>query len=163
MPSRANDPTMIADSLARPTTRYEALHPRFAAAFAYLRSFDPETPDGKIPLEGDTLFALPQRYETTPATERRFEAHRRYIDIQYILEGEEVIEHAPIEWLPEVTEPYSDERDVMFFRDPVACSRTLLRAGEFAVYFPADGHKPCCQVGPTPSHVRKIVMKIAVV
>lgn len=154
---------MIADSLARPTTRYEMLHPLFAAAFAYLRSFDPETPDGKVALERDQLFALPQRYETSPAETRRFEAHRRYIDIQYILEGEEIIEHAPVERLPEVTEPYSDDRDVMFFRDPAACSRTLLRAGEFAVYFPADGHKPCCQAGREPAAVRKVVMKIAVV
>lgn len=153
---------MIADSLARPTTGYEKLHPLFAAAFAYLRTFDPETPDGKVVLDRDQLFALPQRYETEPAARRRFEAHRKYIDIQYILSGEEVIEHAPIEWLPEVTEAYSDERDVMFFRDSVACSRTLLRAGDFAIYFPADGHKPCCQSGANPTHVRKIVMKIAV-
>ncbi len=154
---------MIADSLARPTTRYETLHPLFAAAFAYLRSFDPETPDGKVVLDRDQLFALPQRYETSPAADRRFEAHRKYIDIQYILEGEEIIEHAPVEWLPEVTEPYSDDRDVMFFRDPAGCSRTLLRAGDFAVYFPPDGHKPCCQAGAAPAAVRKVVMKIAVV
>lgn len=154
---------MIADSLARPTTGYEKLHPLFSAAFAYLRAFDPETPDGKVILDRDQLFALPQRYDTSPAATRRFEAHRRYIDIQFILTGEEVIEHAPIEWLPEVTEPYSNDRDVMFFRDPAACSRTLLRAGDFAIYFPADGHKPCCQAGHQPAAVRKVVIKIAVV
>ena len=153
---------MIADSLARPTTSYETLHPLFPAAFSYLRSFAPETPDGKIVLEPDRLFALPQRYDTAPGSAKRFEAHRRFIDIQYILEGEEIIEHAPIEWLPEVTEPYSQERDIMFFRDPAACSRTLLRAGDFVIYFPADGHKPGCQAGSSPSAVRKVVMKIAV-
>lgn len=153
---------MIADSLARPTTSYEVLHPLFAKAFAYLRSFDRTTPDGKVVLEPDRLIALPQGYETALATAKRFEAHRRFIDIQFILEGEEIIEHAPIERLPEVTEPYSDERDVMFFRDPAACSRTLLRAGDFAIYFPADGHKPCCQAGNAPAAVRKVVMKIAV-
>lgn len=153
---------MIADSLARPTTSYELLHPLFARAFDYLRTFDRATPDGKRVIEEEKLFALPQRYETAPAATKRFEAHRRYIDIQYVLEGEEIIEHAPIERLPEVTEAYCAERDVMFFRDPAATSRTLLRAGDFAVYFPADGHKPCCQAGDTPSAVRKIVMKIAV-
>jgi YhcH/YjgK/YiaL family protein len=153
---------MIADSLARPTTSYELLHPLFARAFDYLRTFDRTTPDGKVVLDPDKLVALPQSYATAPAAGKRFEAHRRFIDIQFILEGEEIIEHAPIEWLPEVTEPYSDERDVMFFRDPAACSRTLLRAGDFAVYFPADGHKPCCQAGTSPAAVRKVVMKIAV-
>jgi len=154
---------MIVDSLARPTAPYEKLHPLFARAFDYLRTFDRATPDGKVVLEADRLVALPQSYETAPAAGKRFEAHRRFIDIQFILEGEEIIEHAPIERLPEVSEPYSDERDVMFFRDPTACSRTLLRAGDFAIYFPADGHKPCCQAGAGPAAVRKIVMKIAVV
>jgi YhcH/YjgK/YiaL family protein len=153
---------MIADSLARPTTSYELLHPLFARAFDYLRSFDRATPDGKVVLEADRLIALTQSYATAPAAEKRFEAHRRFIDIQFILEGEEIIGYAPIERLPEVTDPYSDERDVIFFRDPAACSRTLLHAGDFAVYFPADGHKPGCQAGAAPGAVRKIVMKIAV-
>ena len=154
---------MIADTLTRPTAAYERLHPPFAPAFDYLRTFDPATPDSKVVLEPEKLFALPQRYDTAPAATKRFEAHRRFIDIQFILEGEEIIEHAPIERLPDVTEPYTAERDLMFFRDPAACSCTLLRAGDFAIYFPADGHKPGCQAGAAPSAVRKIVMKIAVV
>lgn len=152
---------MLADSLSR-AEAFEGIHPLFGAAFAYLRTFDPTTPDGKVVLDPDRLFALPQRYPTGPASERRFEAHRRYIDIQFILEGEEIIEHAPIERLTGVLEPYSEERDVAFFRDPPACSRTLLRAGDFAIYFPHDGHKPCCQSGAAPAAVRKVVMKIAV-
>ena len=106
------------------------------------------------------MFALPQSYETAPAAEKRFEAHRRYLDIQYILSGEEVIHYALAERL-EISEPYHDERDVMFFRDGGASSATLLRAGDFAIYFPHDAHQPGC-FHTTPVAVRKIVIKIAV-
>lgn len=150
---------MIADSLPH-AARYLVLHPLFRTAFDYLRNFPRGAPDGRHPIEGDRLFALPQSYETAPSTEKRFEAHRRFIDIQFVLSGEEVIQHSPTERL-EVSEPYHDERDVVFFRDPVSASPTLLRAGDFAIYFPHDGHKPGC-LHTTPMAVRKIVIKVAV-
>lgn len=150
---------MIADSLPH-AARYYALHPLFRTAFDYLRQFPSGTPDGRHPIEGDRLFALPQSYETGSRTDKKFEAHRRFIDIQFILSGEEIIYHVPTERL-EVSEPYHDERDVVFFRDPIAASPTLLRAGDFSIYFPHDGHKPGC-VHHTPVAVRKIVIKVAV-
>jgi biofilm protein TabA len=150
---------MIADSLPH-AARYYTLHPLFRTAFDYLRQFPTGTPDGRHPIDGDRLYALPQSYETAPASEKRFEAHRRFIDIQYVLSGEEVIYHAPTERL-EVSDAYHDERDVVFFRDPPAASPTLLRSGDFTIYFPHDGHKPGC-VNGAPRAVRKIVIKVAV-
>jgi biofilm protein TabA len=150
---------MIVDTLSR-AGLYHALHPSFSAAFDYLRAFDPATPDGRVDLEGTRMFALPQSYVTEPAAQRRFEAHRRYIDIQYLLAGEEVIEHSDVVRLT-VSEPYHEERDVMFFHDVAGASLTVLRAGDFAIYHPQDAHKPCCQhAGPSPVH--KVVIKIPV-
>ena len=120
----------------------------------------PGTPDGRHAIDGERMFAMPQSYETAPATEKKLETHRRYIDIQYLISGEEIIHHAPAERLV-VTEPYNDERDVVFYQDPVGLSATLLRPGDFTIYFPHDGHKGGC-MNTTPVAVRKVVIKIAV-
>ena len=150
---------MIVDTLSR-AGRYDALHPLFSRAFDYLRAFDPATPDGRIEIDGTLMYALPQSYVSEPAAQRRFEAHRRYIDIQYLLSGEEVIEHSDVALLT-VSDPYHEERDVMFFHDLAGASITVLRAGDFAIYHPQDAHKPCCQhLVPTPVH--KVVVKVAV-
>lgn len=150
---------MIADTLDR-AEHYYALHPLFRAGFDYLRRFTPDITDERHALDGDLLFALPQSYQTAPAADKRFEAHRRYIDIQYLHAGEEALYHAPIGDL-QLTDPYNAERDLMFFRDPAAPSRTVLRPGQFVIYFPHDGHKGGCQV-TAPSSVRKVVLKVAV-
>ncbi len=152
-------PVMIADTLPH-AARYHPLHPLFRAAFEYLGRFPHGTPDGKHQIDGERMFALPQSYETAPGDEKSFEAHRRFIDIQYVLLGEEVIFHSPIERL-EISVPYHEERDVVLFRDPPGASPTLLHAGDFAIYFPHDAHKPGC-LHTTPVAVRKIVIKVAV-
>lgn len=149
---------MIADTLLH-AARYHALHPLFRSAFEYLRRFPHGAPDGRHVIEGERLFALPKSYETVPRTNRSFEAHRRYIDIHYVLLGEEIIYHAPTERL-EVRDAYHVERDITFFRDPSAASPTFLRAGDFGIYFPHDAHKPGC-VHTAPVAVRKIVIKVA--
>lgn len=150
---------MILDTLAH-ADRYVPLHPLFRIGFDYIRQFSPDTADGKYALDGEKLFALVQSYTTAPASEKRFETHRKYIDIQYIISGEETLYHAPFEGL-EVNVPYDAEKDAMFYRDPAVSSATALRAGEFTIYFPNDGHKGACALHQ-PTSVRKIVLKVAV-
>jgi biofilm protein TabA len=148
---------MIVDSLAH-AARYEPLDPGIALGLAYLRSFDPETPDGRYPLDGDDLFALVQSYATGPGTERRFEAHRAYLDIQYVARGVERILHAPVAAL-EVETPYDEATDLIFFREPGASSSLLLREGDFAIFHPQDAHKPGCMAG-SRAEVKKVVVKV---
>jgi biofilm protein TabA len=147
---------MIIDTLAA-AMQYEGLGPGIALGLAYLRNFDPETPVGRYPLDGDDLFALVQTYETGPATEKQFESHREYVDIQYIAEGAERILYAPVEGL-EVCTPYSEAGDVVFYAEPGASSSFLLRPGDFAVLFPGDAHKPGCMAGARDP-VKKVVVK----
>lgn len=125
-----------------------------------LRALDPGTPDGRHDIEGDDLFALLQTYDTGPATEKRFESHRKYLDIQYVLEGEERILHAPARLL-EVETPYDEPTDIIFYAEPKAASSLLLRAGDFAVFHPQDAHKPGCMAGGR-HRVRKVVVKVRV-
>jgi biofilm protein TabA len=150
---------MILDSLAR-AAAYRALGPRIAAGLDYLAAFDPDTPIGRHLIDGEDLFAMVQEYETAPATEKRFESHLRYIDIQYLVSGRERMLHAPADTL-EVATPYNDEKDVAFYTDPAASSSLLVLPGQFALFYPADGHKPGCMAGGREA-VRKVVVKVRV-
>ena len=142
------------------SARYASAHPRFAAAFAFLRALPAHPPDGRHEIDGDRLFALVQSYTTSPATERKLEHHRKYADIQLVLAGAEIIEHTPLAGLP-VDAPYDDTRDFGLVRDPAWNSSVLLRPGEFAVFFPEDAHKPGCSAGAHGA-VRKVVVKVLV-
>ncbi|MEI8233162.1 MAG: YhcH/YjgK/YiaL family protein [Verrucomicrobiota bacterium] len=150
---------MVLDSLTH-CGSYLALHPLFPAAFAYLKAFDPATPDGKYPIEGDRLYAAVQRYTTAPEETKAWETHQVYADIQYIVSGQEKIFYAPAESLP-AGAPYNEAKDVQKYGTgtlPNALA-TVLSAGQFAIYLPQDGHKPGCLVGQ-PEAIVKVVLKI---
>lgn len=149
---------MIYDHL-RNQSLYRNLHPRIAKAFDYLASFDAEKPDGNEELDGKNLIAMIQTYETKLPANKKMESHRRYVDLQYIISGEETLFHRPTESLI-VKEPYIEERDVMFYEDADDQS-LVLRPGDFAILFQHDGHKPGCIYGAAQK-VRKIVFKIVV-
>ncbi|MEM9913346.1 MAG: YhcH/YjgK/YiaL family protein [Planctomycetota bacterium] len=149
---------MIFDQIQN-ADRYAALRPRFKEAFAALRGFDISTPDGRIELRGDDLFLNVERYTTEPADHRRFESHRDYLDIQTIFAGRESIYVEPIERLT-VTKPYDADRDVAFYDGPHH-TRLDLQPGDFAIFFPENGHKPVCECNG-PTEVLKVVAKIRI-
>lgn len=150
---------MIVDRLGM-RSRYAAMHPLFPRALAFLTEFDPTLPDGRIPLDDERLFATVSSYDTSPATGRPFEAHRRYIDIQCLLQGRERILHAPVDQLEPLDE-YVEEADVALCADPPASSSVLMRPGDFCILFPGDAHKSACMAGGRDA-VRKILVKVAV-
>ena len=147
---------MIHDSLAA-RDLYAAIHPGLRAAFDFLaRENLMALPSGTIPIDGERLFAMVNDYTTKPAEQCRFEAHRRYTDLQYMVQGEERIDFAHIESLA-LSEPHSLERDVAFFQGQGDALR--LRAGQFAIFFSHDAHRPGIALN-APIAVRKIVLKI---
>lgn len=149
---------MIHDHIAN-AGRYRAIHPRIAAALRYLETFDESTPDGRYDLEGDDVFARPHSYTTEPEDRRRWETHRRYVDVQYLVSGRERIYHAPATQLSGAL-PYDPEKDVVHYAGPAGeVSDLVLRAGEFAVFFQDDAHKPSVAVDEREP-VRKIVVKV---
>lgn len=132
----------------------------FTRAFAFLRRPDlAALPDGRYAIDGDRVYAMVQRYETAAAAEPRFEAHRAYIDVQYMAAGAETIGWAPRETVA-VSEPYDGEKDACFGRAP-AWSPVRLGAGELAVFWPEDAHAPRLAAG-SPAPVTKVVIKISV-
>lgn len=150
---------MILTSLAD-ADLYAAVHPGIAAALAWLRRFDPATPDGRHEVDGDRVFALVSTYDTGPATEKLFEAHRTHLDVQYVAEGSERILHVPAAPL-EVEVPYDEEKDILFFAEPVVASSLLVRAGDVCLLWPGDAHKPGCMAGGR-ARVRKVVVKVRI-
>lgn len=148
---------MVSDRLDN-AALYHALADGLAAGFRWLAAFDPATPDGRHEIEGERVYALVQRYDTAPAAGKRFEAHRRHLDLQFVAAGRERILHHPAAGL-EVETPYDAASDVLFFRDPPASTSLLLGAGDFAVLFPGDAHKPGCMAGGREP-VTKVVVKV---
>jgi biofilm protein TabA len=150
---------VILDTLAH-SDRYAALGPRIARGLAWLASFSPAFLDGRHEIDGENIFALVQSYDTVPPTEKRFESHRDYIDIQYVHAGREVILYAPLSELTPET-GYDAARDFTLYRDPTVSTPLALAPGYFTLFYPHDGHKPGCLSGP-PERIRKVVIKVRV-
>lgn len=148
---------MVIDTLEH-ASLYTSLHPLFQKAFEFLNRTDLNSlPDGKIQLDGDRLFASVQHYTTQPVSDGKMEAHRRYIDIQYVVSGEEVIGWAPLEEKNEFT-PFDPEKDIGFYFGETFPE--TLKAGMFAILYPCDAHLPG-RFLVSPSEVKKIVIKVA--
>lgn len=147
--------TTLADSAP-----YEALGARIAAGLSWLRSMDRGLPEGRHTIDGDDLFALVQRYDTVPGTEKRLEAHVRHVDLQFIIDGHERILHAPAAELT-VETPYDEAGDITFYADPPFSSSLLMRPGDLAIFYPGDAHKPGCMAGARHA-VQKVVVKVRI-
>lgn len=136
--------------------------PTIQKALAWLQSTDlASLPTGRQVIDGDNMYALVNEYTTEPKQKRRAEAHRKYVDIQYIAAGEEKIGVAPLVAGYEVVEDKLAEKDVIFYAGLQDEVELGLKAGMFAVLFPWEVHRPNCAFDE-PAPVRKVVMKISV-
>ena len=135
----------------------------FKKAIEFLRRPDIHNmADGRVDIDGQHVFALVQRYETVKTDAPKFEYHRKYIDIQYIVSGREVIGWIPVERMT-ITEAYDTEKDICFGIAPKKeITIVHLHAGQLAVFYPEDGHAPKLAAG-LPSTVFKIVVKVAAI
>ena len=137
---------------------YMGIGPRMQAAFAYLAKMNFATiAPGRYDIDGNNVYALVQQYETKPREKGVWEAHRRYIDVQYVAEGVEAMGYAPIGQLV-VTQAYSAKDDYGLFAG--TGDFVTAHAGTFVVFFPEDAHMPCLAID-TPATVRKVVVKLA--
>ena len=127
-------------------------------AISYAKSFDRSTPDGRYEIEGDDMFSLVMTYDTCPADENRFEAHKKYIDVQVILSGEETIGFTLENNLASI-KAYSEQNDVEFFKSPENSSVLVMEPGYFAVFYPHDVHRPNCNLRAEKNN-RKVVVKV---
>ena len=131
-------------------------------ALEYLRGHDfTKMEDGKYDIDGQS-FAKLQRYETHLPGQSRPEAHEKYVDIQYLVEGEEYVGWCPFSPDLKVAVPYNEAQDIVFYDKLVPESNLLLQSGCFVVLFPEDVHSPQMAVDDVPMLVTKVVVKIPV-
>jgi YhcH/YjgK/YiaL family protein len=134
---------------------------RWDKTFAFLRESDLHTLElKKYELDGTDLYAPVSEYITKNEENARYEAHKKYIDVQYVISGKELIGIAPVSLQKEIIEPYNDQKDVMF----VTVSQIInfkADSSKFFIFFPDDLHRPSLKDGEN-SHVRKVVVKVKV-
>jgi len=136
---------------------YHGLGENLRKALDYLAANDFSTMEtGRYDIDGDTVFALVQRYETKPRENGLWEAHRRYIDVQYVASGIETLGYAHISSLAE-TQEYSAEKDCQLLSG--SGDFVTGRAGSFIIFYPEDAHMPCMAYGD-PAPVLKVVVKV---
>ena len=114
---------------------------------------------GKYDLENGVYVSV-QEYTTKARSEAKYEAHKKFIDIQMILSGKELIAVSPIEKMT-ISDEYNEEKDFMLFHHNDECTDYVLEAGDFLILYPQDVHMPGVCVNEK-SPVRKIVVKVPV-
>ncbi len=110
-------------------------------------------------LEGDGFYVMLQEYETNSEENARWETHKKHIDIQYVLEGEEKTGYSNSVELGQPLEE-NEEKDFYFYEEPNTADWFIVHGGEFVIFFPTDGHKPSLNVNYTAGKVIKAVFKV---
>ncbi len=148
---------MILDHLSHADSLW-GLHAGFAEAFAFLRRPElAELEAGRIELIPDMLYAHVERADARGREASPLEVHRKYIDIQYTLAGNEEIGWRDLASCLHPREPFDEARDIRFFLD-APLTWIAVPPGYFAIFTPADAHAPLAGAGA----LHKAVMKIAV-
>jgi len=126
--------------------------------FIHDHKYEEEMECCKYLIDDENVFALVQKYLTKESKDNKWETHRKYIDVQFILRGEETIGYAPIKELT-LVEDFNGENDIAFYNGPENYTNIVLSQGMFAIFYPQEGHLPCC-ISKTSSSITKIVFKI---
>ena len=149
---------MIIDRIEN-ASMYSGLAPRLAVALAYLRDTDFSCVEpGRYDIDGDEIYALVQAYTTKDVSKGLWEAHRRYIDVQYVAGGNERMGYANLGDLT-VSREYEDKDDFLLLQGEG--DFLTMPAGTFIILGPQDAHMPQIAVGK-PCEVIKVVVKVAV-
>ncbi|HWP50626.1 MAG TPA: YhcH/YjgK/YiaL family protein [Clostridia bacterium] len=148
---------MVLDYLKN-AKKYEGLSAGIAKGLAILQDKDltAMTP-GDYPVFGDDIILKIQSYNTKSPEQARLEAHRRYIDIQYIVSGEEKIAVCALDQAGEELEARPDN-DIWFYAG--SADAMTLKSGQFMILFPEDAHAPCIAVAEA-APVKKALVKVA--
>ncbi|MCL1066739.1 YhcH/YjgK/YiaL family protein [Shewanella olleyana] len=153
---------MVVDSLTHHQL-YHSLSPRLAKALNHLAETDfTQAEVGTYPLEGKDIFVIVNDYHTKPKHTEPFEVHQQYIDVQYVVSGEEEFGYLPLADQTPLA-PYHQEHDFTKFdyeSNKKDAAFIPLKAGMFALFFPEDIHMPGTL--DTPTAVRKVVIKVKV-
>ena len=150
---------MITDTLKN-MEQYRGMHEGIDKILSLLSSYDSEnfTP-GRVTVDGDALYLNFCEYETHSAEGAQFEAHHRYADIMYIVEGNETVYVKNTDRLGRIVQAYDSEKDILFAELEADATKVSLQKGDVILLLPQDAHAPGC-VADEKCHVKKIVGKV---
>lgn len=138
--------------------KYAALHPLFPRAFDFIRNTDLKSlAPGRHDIVGDDLFVIVEQVPARTREAAKLEAHRRYIDIQLVLEGVDAMGWKALADCREPVSEHNSERDIRFFHDEPA-TWIATPPDHFCIFFPEDAHAPLVGSG----NIRKLIFKLAV-
>jgi biofilm protein TabA len=134
---------------------------RWNKAFAFLKEADLAKLElRRHDLDGDNLFVMVSEYNTKKPEDARYEAHRKYIDIQYVVSGSELIGIAPLTSKEIQLQEYDPAKDIEFFSVKDGKNSKATPAG-FFIFFPENAHMPGLNADSI-APVRKVVVKIRI-
>lgn len=118
--------------------------------------------NGKFIIDGESIFATVSEYETKKDINVKYEFHKKYIDIQLIISGKEIIYETPIDNI-DITDTYNITTDIAFgiMKDNKLENKLIMTEGLVAILYPKDAHKPNIEIINNNSKNRKIVIKVA--
>ena len=115
----------------------------------------------KTVLDGEQIFINGVNYTSEAKQQGQLEAHKRYIDVMYVVEGEEKFFYKPIAEVKQITMPYDAEKECQLAEIDADAAQVRFSAGHFLIFFPQDGHL-AAQLWDKPCKVRKFIAKVAV-
>ena len=107
------------------------------------------------------IFAIEQSYYTKKLADSLFESHVKYVDIQFLVSGSEIIEVAHIDTL-EIESGYNKEDDYSLYKVTPGSSNITMKKGDLLLLFPEDGHMPGIRINSKSQKVFKTVIKVPV-
>ena len=150
---------MVIDHISRAAIYYH-LHPGIEIALRYIQTTDfSKLENGKYEIEGEQVFAIVQSYDTKDPSTEKLEAHKKYIDVQYVVSGQEKMGHALLKAQVPSRE-YQPDDDFMLF-DEAPDFFSLVTEGMFTIFYPSDLHMPCI-LHQQSTLVKKVVVKVSV-
>ena len=149
---------MIFDRLSN-CEQYYSLNEKFKKAFEFLKNTDLINLDeGSYEIDGKNIYANVQSVDLKPVEEKKWEVHRKYIDIQYVITQKEKMGYGILEDFKTIIEKYDDNRDVEFL-DGEKFNFVDVNCGYFVIFYPNDVHAPMLRVDKAEK-IKKVIVKI---
>lgn len=150
---------MITDRLKN-AKQYYCLGEKVQKGFEFLLNNDLKAlNDGRYEIKGEEIYANVQSLKTKPIEQKKWEVHRKYIDIQYVIKGSEKMGYGILDDFNEVVEEYDENRDVEFLNGE-KFNFIDVNKGNFVVFYPQDVHAPMLSVDED-IEIKKVIVKIA--
>lgn len=153
---------MVIDTLQHAKT-YMRLGKGIETALKFFQTYQDDGKDlpAKTILDGDNIFVNGVNYTSEAKPQGQQEAHQKYIDVMYVVEGEERFYYKPFAQVSHITMPYSAEKECALAEIDADAAQVRFSAGQFLIFFPQDAHL-AAQLWDKPCKVRKFIAKVAV-